>query len=253
MNRCANVLGVSVHAVDMINAVSIIESAIAARRHGYVCVTGVHGVMEAQKDSQFRSILNHALLVTPDGTPMVWVGRFQGLRHMRRVFGPDLMIQLCERSVSMGYRHFLYGGEAGVAEALAQRLSARFPGVQIVGTYTPPFRPLTQNERTSVQQRIIAAKADIVWIGLSTPKQERFMADNWQHIPALLIGVGAAFDLHTGRIRDAPQWMKLAGLQWFHRLCQDPQRLWKRYLTNNPKFLWRISFQLLGLTNYDLD
>jgi N-acetylglucosaminyldiphosphoundecaprenol N-acetyl-beta-D-mannosaminyltransferase len=249
----ANVLGVAVDAVDMPEALARVESAIFNGRRGYVCVTGVHGVMESQQDPEFRRILNRALLNVPDGMPTVWVGRLQGFRHMRRVFGPDLMLALCQRPEFRNYRHFFCGGLPGVAEDLARTLAARCPGLRVVGSYTPPFRPLDERERRQLCRAVAVAQPDIIWVGLSTPKQERFMAEYHAQLETrLMIGVGAAFDLHTGRMRDAPEWVKQAGLQWLHRLAQDPKRLWKRYLRNNPQFLCKISCQLLGITEYEL-
>jgi len=244
----ANVLGVGVHAIDLSSAVGIIESAVREGGKGYVCVTGVHGVMEAQRDPQFRRILNQALLVTPDGTPTVWIGRMQGYSTMKRVFGPDLMLEVCRRSVGTGVRHFLYGGNPGIATQLAERLKRSFPGIEVAGTFTPPFRALDRSEQVELEKQLKTVRPDIVWVGLSTPKQERFMADNFHRLPCkLMIGVGAAFDIHTGHVKDAPQWIKDAGLQWAHRLCQDPRRLWKRYLLNNSAFMVAIGLQLAGL------
>ncbi len=242
----ANVLGVGVHAINMDQAVAAIDQAVRNRHKGYVCVTGVHGVMEAQSDSGFKEILNNSLLTTPDGMPTVWVGRLQGFRQMDRVYGPDLMLEVCRLSEKRGYTHFFYGGNHGVAETLADALRMRYPGLNIVGTSTPPFRPLNPAEEQALREEVSRTRPDFVWVGLSTPKQERFMAD---HIGILdckvMLGVGAAFDLHTGAMKDAPCWMKRAGLQWFHRLLQEPGRLWKRYLVNNPKFIFKITVQLL--------
>jgi N-acetylglucosaminyldiphosphoundecaprenol N-acetyl-beta-D-mannosaminyltransferase len=249
----ANVLGVGIHAINPQSAVEIVRTELASGRKGYICVTGVHGVMEAQKDPQFLSILNSAFLVTPDGAPTVWVGRMQGHAQMARVFGPDLMLGVCRASVGWGSSHFLYGGAEGVAEELAAKLRQLCPGIKIVGTYTPPFRPLLHSERQELQTIVENVAPDITWVGLSTPKQEKFMAE---YLPILrtklMIGVGAAFDLHTGRIKDCDDWMKRTGLQWFHRLCQEPRRLWKRYLINNPKFLMAIAAQLTGLRTYNI-
>lgn len=249
----ANVLGVGVHAIDLPSAVSIIESAVREGAKGYVCVTSVHGVMEAQRDPGYRDILNRSLLVTPDGMPTVWVGRIQGNSTMRRVFGPDLMLEVCRRSAETGIRHFLYGGKPGIAGELAESLRRRFPGIAVVGTYTPPFRPLEPSEHLALKSQMVATLPDIVWVGLSTPKQEKFMAANFERLPCkVMIGVGAAFDMHTGHVKDAPAWIKSAGLQWAHRLCQEPGRLWKRYLVNNSGFLLRITMQLSGITEYQL-
>jgi len=252
-NSRANVLGVGVHAIDLPSAVSVIESAVRDGTKGYLCVTSVHGVMEAQRDPDFRDILNHALLVTPDGMPTVWVGRIQGNSTIKRVFGPDLMLEVCRRSAQSGIRHFLYGGKPGIAGELAESLRRRFPGIKVVGTCTPPFRPLEPSEQMDLQSQMEAALPDIVWVGLGTPKQEKFMAANFRRLPCkVMIGVGAAFDIHTGHVKDAPQWIKSAGLQWAHRLCQEPRRLWKRYLINNSGFLLRIAMQLSGITEYRL-
>ena len=172
---------------------------------------------------------------------------------MRRVFGPDLMLEVCEMSVREGYTHFLYGGSDGVAEQLSAALSRRFPGLRIVGTYNPPFRPLNQIEQEELSARVASVKPDIFWVGLSTPKQERFMSEYLPRLDTLvMVGVGAAFDLHTGRIQDAPAWVKQSGLQWLHRLGQEPRRLWKRYLYNNPRFVIKMTSQLLGLSKYPL-
>lgn len=252
-NRFANVLGIRVNAINAAEAADRCEELIASGRQGQVCVTGVHGVMEAQADPKFRAILNRSFLTVPDGMPLVWVGRLQGHRTMGRVYGPDLMLELFRRSVSRGYRHFLYGGQEGVAEQLAECMRRRFPGVQIVGTYTPPFRPLNVEEESELQARVAAYKPDIVWVGLSTPKQEKFMAQYLNRLDTkLMLGVGAAFDIHTGRIEDAPLWIKNSGLQWLHRMVQEPRRLSKRYLINNPKFILRIAFQLMGIASYSL-
>jgi len=246
------VLGVKVSAVDLKSAVDLADRWISATtRHAYICTTGVHGVMEAHADSEFRRILNHAFINAPDGMPMTWVGRLQGFRDMDRVFGPDFMTAMCRLSVDRGYRNFLYGGKVGVADLLCQALRKRHPGLQVVGTYTPSFRSLTQEEEEDVLDRVRESKPHILWVGLSTPKQERFMAKYADRLQVpLMVGVGAAFDYHTGRIRDCSAWVKRAGLQWLHRLMQDPGRLWKRYLHNNPAFLWHIALQLSRLRQY---
>jgi N-acetylglucosaminyldiphosphoundecaprenol N-acetyl-beta-D-mannosaminyltransferase len=249
----ANVLGVGVHAIDVPSAAGIIESAVHEGRKGYVCATGVHGVMEAQRDPQFRRILNQALLVTPDGAPTVWIGRIQGYPRMKRVFGPDLMLEVCRRSAGTGIRHFLYGGNPGIAAELAESLRRRFLGLEVAGIFTPPFRPLEPSEQLGLERQLETARPDIVWVGLSTPKQERFMAENFRRLYCkIMIGVGAAFDIHTGHVKDAPNWVKDAGLQWAHRLCQEPRRLWKRYLVNNSAFLVAIGLQLAGLRCHTL-
>jgi len=242
----ADVLGVQVSAINLEKAVELALRSIQVGKGGYICASGVHGVMEAQTDPSFRSILNGAFLNLPDGMPMTWVGRFQGYAQMDRVFGPDFMKALCQASAGLGYRHFLYGGAPAVAEELKQSLQHRVPGLLVVGIYTPPFRPLTQDEEESLFNLLHESQPHIVWVGLSTPKQERFMAQHTARMPAsMMIGVGAAFDYHTGRVNDAPRWIKRTGMQWLHRLLQDPRRLWWRYLRNNPAFLWKITLQML--------
>jgi len=243
-----NVLGVGLSVLTLPSALAAMAEAVRTRRKGYICVTGVHGVMEAQDDPAFRSILNGAFLCTPDGMPMVWMGRLQGHREMRRVYGPDLMLEVCAWSETSGCRHFFYGGAPDVASLLAEKLQARFPRLAVVGCYTPPFRPLNAQEEADLQVQIRAARPDILWVGLSTPKQERFMAEYLAKLDVtLMVGVGAAFDFHAGRISQAPRWMQRSGLEWFYRLCCEPRRLWKRYLRNNPLFVLGVLGQLTGL------
>jgi N-acetylglucosaminyldiphosphoundecaprenol N-acetyl-beta-D-mannosaminyltransferase len=249
-----NVLGVGLSALNLDSAVAFVSQALEHKTKGYVCVTGVHGVSEAQHDPAFRHILNRALLNTPDGMPMVWMGRLQGFREMSRVYGPDLMLRVCEMSRAAGFTHFLYGGGPGVAEDLKRRLEGRFPGLRIVGTYTPPFRALTSEEEAELARRVGALKPDIFWVGLSTPKQEKFMVEHTPKLEAtLFFGVGAAFDFHAGRVRQAPRWMQRSGLEWLFRLSCEPRRLWKRYLKNNPVFVLRALGQLCGLRKYPLE
>ena len=249
----ANVLGVGVHAVNLNQAAELIKDAVNANRRGYVCVTGIHGVMEAQRNPAFKAALDGAMLVVPDGVPTVWVGKFQGHGEMARVFGPDLMKEICRRSIVAGHTHFLYGGKPGVAEKLKENLENGFPGIRIVGTYTPPFRPLSAVETAHLESQVLELKPDFFWVGLSTPKQEHFMAQCYGSLDCkIMLGVGAAFDIHTGKVKDAPDWIKRSGLQWFHRLCQEPSRLWRRYLVNNSGFLLRIAFQLSGIRRYKL-
>jgi N-acetylglucosaminyldiphosphoundecaprenol N-acetyl-beta-D-mannosaminyltransferase len=247
-----NVLGVGVSVLDQERAREFLFDAVRQGKRGYVTVTGVHGVSEAQSDESLRDIFNRALLVTPDGMPMVWMGKLQGHPSIQRVYGPDLMLNLCEHSPSAGFTHFLYGGVPGVAEDLQQNLEGRFPGIKIVGTYTPPFRRLNDQELGDLQQRVRWSKPDFFWVGLSTPKQERFMAQHLAILPEakIFLGVGAAFDLLTGRLRQAPPVLQRVGLEWLFRLTQEPKRLWRRYLVNNPLFVLRASAQLLGLRNY---
>jgi N-acetylglucosaminyldiphosphoundecaprenol N-acetyl-beta-D-mannosaminyltransferase len=254
MTNRVNVLGVGISVLNLQNALDEIAAAIREKRKGYICVTGVHGVMEAQTDAAFRTILNNAFLCTPDGMPMVWMGKIRGRAEMRRVYGPDLMLEVCAWSEKNPCRHFFFGGAEGVAELLAEKLKARFPKMEIAGTFTPPFRALDSKEEKKLQEMVRAARPDIFWVGLSTPKQEKFMAEFLPKLDAtLMIGVGAAFDFHSGRVKQAPRWMQKTGLEWFYRLCQEPKRLAKRYLKNNPLFALKIFGQLCGWKKYPLE
>jgi N-acetylglucosaminyldiphosphoundecaprenol N-acetyl-beta-D-mannosaminyltransferase len=243
-----NVLGVRVSAVNLPEAIRLIAGWIDRRESHYVCVTGVHGVMESWRDRRLRAIHNNAGLVTPDGMPLVWLSRGAGFANVGRVYGPDLLLEMCRASVPRGYRHFFYGGAPGIAEALVGRLEAGIPGLAVAGIYCPPFRDLTRDELANVHTLINESAADIVWVGLGTPKQERWMAENIGAVNApVLIGVGAAFDFHAGAKRQAPRWMQHAGLEWLFRLATEPRRLWKRYLINNPSFIVLVLLQHLGM------
>jgi N-acetylglucosaminyldiphosphoundecaprenol N-acetyl-beta-D-mannosaminyltransferase len=209
--------------------------------------------MESQSDSGLRDILNHAFLCVPDGMPTVWVGRLQGHREMHRVYGPDYMIEMCRRSLQRDYRHFLYGGAPGVVEKLKTKLQTRMPWLRIVGTYTPPYGPLGAEQERDLIATVARLKPDIFWVGLSTPKQEQFMSTYLERLEVkLMAGVGAAFDLHAGLRPDAPNWIKLCGLQWLHRLQQEPRRLGPRYLKHNPRFVWQICGQWSGSKQFEV-
>lgn len=250
----ANILGVGVSAVNMEMALATIDGWIADRAAHYVCVTPVHSIMECYDAPDVRHIYNRAGMVTPDGMPVVWLTRSAGHPHVRRVYGPDLMLALCAHSMARGYRHYFYGGADGVAEELARTLQARFPGLAVAGWESPPFRDLSAQEDAAVCARIRAAQPDIVWVGLGAPKQERWMAGHVTQlgVPAL-IGVGAAFDFLTGRKPQAPRWMQRSGLEWLFRLASEPRRLFRRYLSANSRFLWLIALQRLGLRDFPLE
>ncbi len=249
-----NVLGVGLSVLNLKSAVTLLAQAVTEGRRGFVCVTGVHGVMESQADPNLRRIHNASLLTTPDGMPMVWAGRLAGHREISRVYGPELMEHVLAWSQQTGATHFFYGGAVGVAEELKAKLEARFPGVRIVGTYTPPFRPLTEAEDKELAEKVAAVKPDFFWVGLSTPKQERFMAAYAPKLDAqILLGVGAAFDFHAGRVAQAPRWIQRSGFEWLYRTACEPRRLWKRYATNNPRFVWCMMGQWLGVRKYPLD
>lgn len=250
----ANILGVGVSAVNIPLALQTLDEWIDREEPHYVCVSGVHGVIESQHSEDLRRIHNRAGLVTPDGMPLVWLSRLQGYPQVERVYGPDLMLAVCAHSLKMGYRHYLYGGGEGVAEMLAANLQQRFAGLQIVGMDTPPFHPPTAEEDEQALQRLNAARPDIVWVGLSTPKQERWMAAHLGRVSApVMIGVGAAFDFHAGLKRQAPHWMQRSGLEWLFRLGSEPARLWRRYLINNPQFVLLVLAQATGLKHYSIE
>jgi N-acetylglucosaminyldiphosphoundecaprenol N-acetyl-beta-D-mannosaminyltransferase len=243
------VLGVRVNATQIPDVVQTLRQWIGdggpAR---FVAVTGMHGVMEARQSPEFHQILAEADLVVPDGMPLVWVGRSYGLNLHRRVYGPELM-ETFLRETGGAYRHFFYGGAEGVADRLAVIARERF-GIRIAGTWCPPFRPLTDDEENQVAAMIEETRPDVIWIGLSTPKQERWMHAH-RHLKApVMIGVGAAFDFHTGRASQAPVWMRENGFEWLFRLMSEPRRLWRRYIVLGGKFSWNVALQLLGWRNF---
>ncbi|HEY5076409.1 MAG TPA: WecB/TagA/CpsF family glycosyltransferase [Acidimicrobiia bacterium] len=237
-----DVLGVGISAVDPARALGRISRWIEEGTQNYVCVTGMHGVMEARHDEELRRIHNESGLTTPDGMPMVWAANFAGASSVQRVYGPDLMLAVCARAAERGWGIFLYGGrDDEVLDLLRSNLTARCPGLRIVGAYSPPFRELTPDEDASVVRAINEAMPEIVWVGLSTPKQERWMAAHMGRIDAsVLVGVGAAFDIHAGTLRQAPRWMQRSGLEWLFRLAIEPRRLARRYIVNIPKFLLAV-------------
>jgi len=251
-----HVLGVRVDAVQIVDVVRQMAEWIdgcgegpGARR--VIAVTGMHGVTEAQHHAEFHRVLDEADLVVADGMPLVWLGRLRGFAMRRRVYGPELLETFCEQTATKEYRHFFYGGAEGVADELASRLAHRFPGMQIAGTFCPPFRALTTEEEREACAKIIAARADVLWVGLSTPKQERWMANHRDLLGVpVMVGVGAAFDFHTGRVAQAPGWMREHGLEWLFRLASEPRRLWRRYLISGSEFVWLVLLELTGLKKF---
>jgi N-acetylglucosaminyldiphosphoundecaprenol N-acetyl-beta-D-mannosaminyltransferase len=245
------VLGVRVNAIQIPEVIALMEQWIARGDQPHtIAVTGMHGVTESNQDARFKAILEESDLVVPDGMPLVWLGRWHGYGLKRRVYGPELMETFCAKTGTK-YRHFFYGGAPGVAESLARAEQERH-GIRIAGTYCPPFRALTEKEQSDVVATIRAAKPDVLWVGLSTPKQERWMDEykNMVQVPVLL-GVGAAFDLNSGRLKQAPVWMRENGFEWFFRLLAEPRRLWKRYLVQGSKFAGCVFLELLGLRKFD--
>lgn len=234
-----DVLGVPLALTDYERTMDWIDATIQKGSKGYICVAATHTVVATQDDPELRAAVLGASLVVPDGQPVVWAMNALGHDLTHRVYGPDLMAKFCERSAPTGARMFLYGGRnQGALVQLALNLRRRFPGLQVVGGYSPPFRTLSEEEIDAVVAEINHARPDVVWVGIGVPKQEKWMAALRDRIDApVLVGVGAAFDFHAGLIPQAPAWMQSAGLEWLFRLSKEPRRLWKRYLTYNPRFV----------------
>jgi len=245
------VLGVRIQAVQIPDVVHILENWIRERSSSrYIAFTGMHGMAESLHDPRFRQVLNQAGLVVADGMPLVWLARRHGYPLKRRVYGPELTETFC-RLTGDRYRHFFYGGAPGVAEQVAATLERRY-GIAIAGTYSPPFRPLTAEEKDRVALLIDAASPDLLWVGLSTPKQEYWMHEFHDRLRVpVLLGVGAAFDFVVGRVPQAPPWMREHGMEWFFRLVVEPRRLWRRYVVYGSEFLWNASLEMLGLRKFE--
>src|SRR5688500_12566839 len=210
-----NVLGVGISTLTLAETRDIVLGTRGALRRGYICLGTAHGLTEAQRDPELRRSYNESLLTTPDGMPLVWLGP----TGVERVYGPDLMLAVCDAGRSCGLRHYLFGGNPGVAEDLRDKLQSRFRGLEIVGAFTPPYRELDLDEFKALQLDVARTRPDVIWVGLSSPKQEKFMSRSWRELNAgVLIGVGAAFDFHSGRIRQAPRWIQRSGFEWLFRL-----------------------------------
>lgn len=245
-----NILGIWVSVVNMQRALEAVDEWIETRTQNYVCVTPAHSIMDCWQNPELRPIFNQSGMTTPDGMSIVWLLRAHGHSQVSRVYGPDLMLSVCNHSVQKGYRHFFYGGAPGVAEQLAKRLQTSIPGLQVVGTYSPPFRPLTQDEDRMVVELINQSQPDILWIGISSPKQDLWMSDHKSKLSApVLIGVGAAFDFLSGNKKQAPVWIQQSGFEWLYRFINEPRRLWKRYALY-PLFVILVTAQMIGLTRY---
>jgi len=258
--RKQSIVGVGISMTSYREVADVCDRWIAERRAApagtlerarYICVTSVHGIVSAFLDRSLRPIFNAADIATPDGMPVVWALRSLGARSQQRVYGPDLMLTLCKQASERGHRIFLYGGREEMLAALCERLKAKMPGLNIVGACSPPFRPLTPAEDAQIVRQILESGADLLFVGLSTPKQDRWMLAHRDKLPGIVMaGVGAAFDFHAGRVSQAPRWMQRAGLEWLFRLKEEPVRLWKRYLLVTPLFLPLWGLQLLGLLKY---
>jgi N-acetylglucosaminyldiphosphoundecaprenol N-acetyl-beta-D-mannosaminyltransferase len=251
MTPRVNILGVHVSAITPADALRCMEEWIRRGEREYACVCAVQTVMACRRDPVLRRIVNAAGLATPDGMPLVWILRSRGF-PVARVYGPDLLLAFCALAAERGYSNYFLGGEPGVPEQLAERLTARFPGLKVVGTCSPPFRPLGREEDRHLVDRINAAAPDVVWVGLGTPKQDLWVREHRGGIRApVMVGVGAAFDFHAGRRSQAPPWMRASGLEWVYRLCQEPRRLWRRYLLGHPLFVFYLLLQWSGLRRFD--
>ena len=234
-----DILGVPLALTDYERTIEWMDATIATGQRGYVCVAAVHTVMACQEDPELRAAVLGSDLTVPDGQPLVWAMNALGHDLSSRVYGPDLMARYCERAALTGARMFLYGGRnQGALVQLALNLRTRYPGLNIVGGYAPPFRALTGEEQDFVLDEINRSQADVVWVGIGVPKQEKWMAAMRDRLRApVLVGVGAAFDFHAGLVSQAPRWMQSMGLEWAYRLLQEPGRLWRRYLRYNPRFV----------------
>jgi N-acetylglucosaminyldiphosphoundecaprenol N-acetyl-beta-D-mannosaminyltransferase len=233
------VLGVPLALTDYERTLDWIDAAVAADHRGYVCVAATHTVMACQEDSELHAAVLGADFTVPDGQPLVWALNLLGCRLADRVYGPDLMDRACARAARTGLRFYFYGGRnQGALAQLARNLRLRHPGLQIVGGHAPPFRPLTAAEQEAVVADVRRSGADVVWAGIGVPKQEKWMAQMRPRLDApVLVGVGAAFDIHAGLVPQAPALMQRLGLEWLFRLAREPRRLWRRYLRYNPRFV----------------
>lgn len=240
------IVGVPLALTDYDQTLDWIDAMIEAGERGYVCACNVHTVMASQEDHELRAALVGSSVNVPDGQPLVWAINSLGYGLPGRVYGPELMARCCERAVEHGHRFYLYGGRnQGALVQLALNLRRHYPGVKIVGGYSPPHRALTEEERAAIVHEINRSHADVVWAGIGVPKQEKWMAQMRPELNAsVLIGVGAAFDFHAGLVPQAPNWIQEAGLEWAYRLAHEPRRLWRRYLRYNPRFLSAFAKQL---------
>ena len=248
-----NILGTGINPLTMQEAVAHIEHAIQARSQTYVCVAAAHSVMDCWRDQTLRRIFNRSMMTTPDGMSLVWLAGIQTRQPVERVYGPDLMLAVCRSSLAQGIRHYFYGGEPGVTHDLVERLTARFPGLEVAGTFSPPFRPLRPEEDRELVGQMDRSGADLIWVALGTGKQERWMADHLGRIEApVMIGVGTAFDVLSGHKPQAPRWMQRSGLEWLFRLASEPRRLWRRY-AEYPWFVMLLAAQLTRLKKFDME
>jgi N-acetylglucosaminyldiphosphoundecaprenol N-acetyl-beta-D-mannosaminyltransferase len=241
LDQRVDVLGIHVSVTDLDETVETFCRWIANGERRLVCVSDMNALLHARADERLTAVYNTSGLTLADGMPLVWAGRSAGFDRMARVCGPDLLERVMADAAKHGWSQYFYGGADGVAEQLRDTFTAKHPGLRVAGVYSPPFRALSPEEDAGIVDRINEAAPDIVWVGLGAPKQERWMAEHRDRLDApILVGVGAAFDFHTGRLDRAPVWMQKAGLEWSHRLAKEPRRLWKRYVLGIPRFCLAI-------------
>ena len=240
------IISTFIHHTSYRDACDRIEQWIENKTSCYIVAANVHVVMMSYWQRGYREILNRAELVTPDGMPLVWAMRLLGIKRQTRVYGPDLMLAWCDRSAKMGVPIYLYGGTIRTLERLQANLKRQFPNLIIAGVHSPPFRPLTAMEEAEDIERIHQSGAKVVFIGLGCPKQEQWMARQKGKLQAVMVGVGAAFSFHSGEVSQAPRWVMRMGFEWLYRFSREPQRLWRRYLVNNPVFVWLFAWQLVA-------
>ena len=233
-----NIMGVNIAAINMKWLLKFLNENIDKLHGDYICVSNVHTTVIAYEELEYRAVQNGGILAIPDGGPLSTVGRKRGYTNMERTTGPSLMGEIFKITAEKGYHHFFYGSKQETLDLLEKKLNENYPGIKIAGMYSPPFRPLTEEEDTEVISMINNAKPDFVWVGLGAPKQENWMAAHQGMIDGLMIGVGAGFDYYAGNIERAPEWMQKWNLEWLYRLIQDPKRLFKRYWYTNTKFIW---------------
>ena len=233
-----NILGVDIAAINMGWLLKFTVDHIQDLSGDYMCVSNVHTTVTSFEDEGYKDIQNSGILAIPDGGPLSTEGRRRGAKNMERTTGPSYMGEILKISVQHGWKHYFYGSTQETLNKLKIELERSYPGLQIAGMYSPPFRPMTMEEDRKITELINAAEPDFLWIGLGAPKQEKWMADHQGRVKGLMVGVGAAFDYFAGNIRRAPEWMQNGNLEWLYRLAQDPKRLFKRYFITNSKFIW---------------
>ena len=224
------------------------DAMVDSRERGYVCAVAVHSLTVSLDDPEMADALRGASLVLPDGMPVVWAANMLGAKLRERVYGPELMLRYTDRCAERGHRVWLYGGrDQGSLAQLALNLRRRHPGINIVGGYSPPFRPMTEEEETALVDQINDVRPDVLWAGIGVPKQEKWMARMRERLEVpVMCAVGAAFDFHAGRVSQAPRWMQQRGLEWTYRLAQEPRRLLPRYVYSNPRFVVAFARQWLS-------